>query len=698
MVNDADEEIIQAFLEESRENLDQLDRDLVELEQRPSDPQLLSQVFRTIHTIKGTCGFLGFHHVEALTHAGENLLGALREGELGLDAPITTSLLGLVDAVRRTLELIDRTGTEGDDDHAAVIAGLRRHRAAPLDLELAEEQAAAPTLAAEVRAAPETTVRVDVTVLDKLMDLVGELVLARSQFGESATTGDDGELSLPYRQLRIVTSELQEGVMQARLQPVGTVTGRLRRVVRDLAAAMGKEVGIEIDGEDIGVDKAVNEALRDPLLHLVRNAVDHGIELPEERLAAGKPARGSLTLRAFQAGGRVHIELADDGRGIDAGRVVAKAIATGVVSHDDGVALTPDEVLDLMFRPGLSTKEEVTHISGRGVGLDVVRSALQHVGGSIDVSSEPGRGAVFRLTVPLTLAIMPVLIASVGAERYAVPQVDVQEVVYLSADEMASALHHVDDALVLRLRDRLLPLVDLADQLHLEPDRDGGGLTVIVVETAGRRFGIAVGGVGDATDAVVKPLTRATRSIRLFGGVTILSDGRPSLILDVGGLASSTGITATPFVDTDDRRVESQDLAATLLLASGADGGRLAVEMAVVRRLEQIPVGSVQRSGPLEVVHNNGGIVPLIRVADLLPNGSTPSAPTDLLDAVVCESSIGLVGLVVGHIEDVVARPAATPQPPSRRGVAARVVVDHRVTEVLDVETLVVAAGLGGTG
>jgi two-component system chemotaxis sensor kinase CheA len=700
-VNDGDDEIIEAFLDESRDNLDRLDRDLVALEDDPSDPELLAQVFRTIHTIKGTCGFLGFHRLEALTHAGENLLGALRHGEIRLDAAITTSLLSLVDAVRTILELIARTGTEGDDDHDGVIAGLARHLAAPAAVEIGEVRGAArpkpePAPAA-APAASETTVRVDVTVLDKLMDLVGELVLTRSQFGESAATGDDGALSLPYRQLRLVTSELRDGVMRARLQPVGTVTGKFRRVVRDLAAAVGKQITIEIEGEEIGVDKAVNEALRDPLLHLVRNAVDHGIELPDERLAAGKPAAGTLTLRALHEGGRVHIELADDGRGIDSARLVEKAIATGLLSPDDAAALSPDETLELMFRPGFSTKDEVTNISGRGVGLDVARSALEHVGGHIDVTSEPGRGSVFRLTVPLTLAIMPVLIASVGTERYAVPQVDVQEVLHIAAADVVTSVCDVEGALIHRRRGRLLPLVDLAAHFHVESDRGDDGLTVIVVETVGRRFGIVVDAIRDATEVVVKPLTKATRSIREFGGLTILSDGEPSLILDVAGLASVLGITATREDDTADRAFEPDDTASTLLLASGTDGSRLAIAMGIVRRLEEIACGSVERSGPLEVVPYRGGILPLVRVADLLSNGASPAPLADVLHAVVCDSSIGLVGLVVGRIEDIVGEPAAVPQPPSRRGVIARVVVDGRATELIDVETLIVDAGLGKT-
>ena len=701
-MNESDEEIVLAFLEESRENLDQLDRDLVELERNPADPQLLGQIFRTIHTIKGTCGFLGFHRLEALSHAGENLLGALRIGELRLDADMTSSLLSLVDAIRLILDLIDQTGTEGDDDHAGVVAALDRHLTTASTIETRSTDAAAQPADREVAASTETSIRVDVAILDKLMNLVGELVLARTQFGESPATSEAGPLASPYRQLRLVTSELQECVMRLRLQPVGTITGKFRRVVRDLAAELGKQITITIEGEDVGVDKAVNEALRDPLLHLVRNAVDHGIELPADRRAAGKPAHGTVTLRAFHQGGRVHIELADDGRGIDSDRLVARAIAAGMLGAEDAAALSPHDALDLILRPGLSTKERVTNISGRGVGMDVVRTALEQVGGSIDVATEVGRGSVFRLNVPLTLAIMPVLIASVGAQRFAVPQVDVQEVVYIAPDETTTMVHDLDGALVCRLRDELLPLVDLASLLRLDSNRRADGLVVVVVHTSGRRFGIVVDEIGDTLDVVVKPLTRATRTIRCFGGVTILGDGQPVLILDMPGVAVGAGITVARD-DTASRVVEPVHDATTtdsILLAYDAAGSRVAVEMSTVRRLEQISPASVERAGPAEVVQYRGGILPLVRLADLLESSGPAVSQDGVLHTVVCETSIGLVGIVVGHIDDVVPRPAtpAAHQPPSRRGVIESLIVDNRIAELLDVELLVADSGVGSRG
>ena len=721
-----DEEIVQAFLEESGENLDQLDRDLIDLEASPSDPELLAQVFRTIHTIKGTCGFLGFHRLEALTHVGEDLLGALRSGDLVLDRPITTSLLGLIDAVRAALGRIEATGDEGDDDHAPVRADLARHlpdrpdapaptgpvppAAGPTDAPTPTVEAGPPAISRPAGGVSETegpaveaSVRVDVGVLDKLLDLVGELVLAQGRIGEVAGTEEDGPLALPYRELRLLTGELQDGVMKARLQPVGTVIGRLRRIARDLATSLDKQVHVELEGEGVGVDKAVNEALRDPLLHLVRNAVDHGIEPPAERVAAGKPPEGQLRIRAHHEGGRVQVEISDDGRGIDAAALVRRSVATGLLSADEADLLTRAEELELMFHPGLSTKDQVTSVSGRGVGMDVVRSSLEKVGGSVDAWSEVGKGSVFRINVPLTLAILPALLIWCGGRRYALPQVDVHEIVHLDAGEVGHGVDDVGGARVHRLRGHLLPLVELSERLAVEPAPGDGGMTIAVVARDERRFGLVVDAVGDTTEAVAKPFPQVIRSIAVFSGVVILGDGTPAVILDVAGLAAAAGV--------ENGRDEAGDLmtrratavaatdAGSLVLASGRDGARLAFRLDAVQRLEQFPSTDIQRLGAREVVDYRGTILPLVRVSDLLGSGGRSAGADDrgTVHAVVCDSSVGPVGLIVDGIEDVVPEPLAPPQPASRRGVSACVVLDDRVIELVDVEVLVGDAHLERT-
>lgn len=702
-----DEEILLAFLEESRENLDQLDRDLVDLEIRAGDPALLGRVFRVVHTLKGTCGFLGFPRLERLAHAGEDLLGALRSGDLILDKQMTSSLLRLVDATRAVLASIEATSGEPPEGHQELVLELRGH----LPAEGGSSQAAADAPRVEEGRPPaappsgspagDNSVRVDVAVLDKLMDLVGELVLARSRIGELAAQDDDGPLVAPYRDLRVVSAELQDSVMTARLQPVGTVTGKFHRIARDLAAALGKQVVVELDGEDVGVDKAVNEALRDPLLHLVRNALDHGIESPADRAAAGKPAAGRLRIRAFHEGGRVHVEVSDDGRGVDRRALLDKAVAANLLTLDEANGLTEAEGLALMFRAGLSTRDEVTSTSGRGVGMDVVRAALEQVGGSIDVLSTPGHGVLFRLTIPLTLAIMPVIVTFCGGGHYAVPQVHLREVVHLDAAAKADRVDVVQSARMLRLRERLLPLVDLAARLELTARRSDGALVVVVVEADGRRFGLVVDDVGDAVDAVVKPLPRLLRGIPEYAGTTILGDGRPTLILDVPGLAVGAGIAASGLADAQGPGPATGPASAGLLLATGSDGGRLAVRLGQVRRLENFTGDQVEQTGSLEVVQYGGDLLPLVRVCDLLPErrqtGREALATTTLggVAAIVCETSRGPVGFVVGSIDDVVAEPAVPRQPPSRSGVEACLVVGDRIAELLDLEALVVTAGLG---
>jgi len=659
-----DDEVVQAFLDESRDNLDQLDRDLVDLESRPSDPALLAQIFRTIHTIKGTCGFLGFSRLEALTHAGENLLGALRAGELPLDGTVTTSLLALVDSIRAVLRTVEATGVEGDADHEAVILDLARHlapeeRAAPAPP--APRASAQPDEAHDVPLpSAESSVRVDVAVLDKLLDLVGELVLTRSQIGDVAQGDEDGALALPYRQLRLVTRELQDGVMQARLQPIGSVTGKFHRIARDLATGLGKKVRVELEGEEVGVDKAVNEALRDPLLHLVRNAVDHGLEPPPTRLAAGKPAEGLLRIKACHDAGRVQVVVSDDGGGIDGDGLVERALAAGDLTADEAAEMTPGERLELIFRPGLSTKQGVTSLSGRGVGMDVVRANLEQVGGSVEVSSEIGKGTVFLINVPLTLAILPALVVRCGGERYAIPQVDVQEILQLDGEDGKTSVDDIAGARLHRLRGQLLPLVELAQHLRVSPARRDDRLDVVVVRDGGRRFGLVVDGVGDTIEAVVKPLTRAVRSVPVFAGVTILGDGRPSLILDVAGLASGAAVEA--LTDDQDGGVESTALSSSsgLLIATGANGIGLAFRLDTVRRLEQLRADRVERTGGTDVVQYGDTILPLIWVGGALSDlPLATDSPPALLDAVVCASSAGLVALVVDRIEDVVAEPPA---------------------------------------
>ncbi|MCJ7754461.1 MAG: chemotaxis protein CheA, partial [Thermoanaerobaculales bacterium] len=485
--------IIAEFLAESFENLDLLDQDLVSLEKNPDDPEVFARIFRTIHTIKGTCGFLAFQKLEAVAHVGESLLARLRDGTLSLRPEITTDLLVMIDAVRTILANIDRTGNEGETNYTDLIARLQAFETSEKSSGTADPASAPaspaaggstakkktppakrttsrpaaktakgkgsgstrPTNAApppsskpepsdagssdgtetleltSIPAAAESNIRVDVRVLDHLMNLVGELVLARNQLVQRLAGGNDTRLASSAQRLDSITGELQEAVMRTRMQPISSIWQKLPRFVRDLAHNFEKEVEIEMEGEETDLDKSVIEAIKGSLLHLVRNAVDHGIEAPDVRESQGKPRAGRLRLRAHHEGGNVVIEVRDDGRGLDQAQILKRAVKAGFVSPDDAEELDPREINSFVFRPGFSTAAKVTNISGRGVGLDVVRANIESLGGSIELQSEPGKSTTFRLKIPLTLAIVTVLLSSAGRHRIAIPQASVVELVRL---------------------------------------------------------------------------------------------------------------------------------------------------------------------------------------------------------------------------------------------------------------------------
>lgn len=694
---EADAEIISLFLQESSENLEQADRDLIALETNPGDLDLLARVFRTVHTIKGTSGFLGFVKLQELAHAGESLLGALRDQQLQLDSATATVLLALMDAIRLSLAHIEAAGVEGDYDNSEVIEALRQlvedPGSASAELSPAEPSPAPADAAVLAETAP-TSVRVDVALLDSLMELVGELVVVRTQIDVQANRREDRALADANRRLRLVTGELEDHVMRARLQPIGMVTGRFRRVGRDLAAALGKQVHVEVAGEAVGVDRAVNDALRDPLLHIVRNGLDHGIEAPAQRVAAGKPATGLIRISASHRHGRVYVDVSDDGRGIDPAVLVRHAVRSGLISASQAQTLTPQQTLDLVFLPGLTTSEQVTNVSGRGVGMDVVRSNLQQVGGSVSVASTLQVGTVIHIDLPLTLAVMPVLIIECAEQRYAVPLANVLEIRWLQSGDVSTAPDAVDGALIYRLRGHLLPSVDLGKILGLEARSDVSRF-LVVVSAGGRRFGLLVDRIADTDDVVVKPMTRAIRMIDEFAGVTIHGDGLPVLVLDVAGIANSAGLKAPSDEALSDEAVGGDaQPTRNLLLMRSDDGGRLAVDLDCVVHLQRVAADSVEAVGQLEVVRDLDQVLPLIRVSEVLPErratprDELPPHPDGTLTVVVCRSKLGPVGLVVALVEDIIAEPTTTGRPPSRHGTTACIIVGNHLAELLDVDVL----------
>ncbi|MBF0689167.1 MAG: chemotaxis protein CheW [Cellulomonas sp.] len=719
------DEIVREFLMESLENLDQLDQDLVALEKDPTSRPLLSSVFRTIHTIKGTSGFLAFARLERLTHAGESLLAELRDGRRTMDQRTTDVLLAMVDRVRSVLAAVDRDGTEGDvpiDDVVAALEGVLAAAPAtetqdvpatatvPVEPAVVPPAPAVPTPhpspeagaeagveaaeepGAQVRAA-ETAIRVDVDLLDGLMRQVGELVLARNRITRLAADLEDLDLSRTAQQLDLVAGELQEGVMRTRMQPIEHLWSKMPRVVRDLASTCGREVQLEMSGGETEVDRSVLEAVKDPLTHLVRNAVDHGIEPPASRVAAGKPATGRLSMRAFHSGGQVVVEVADDGAGIDPAVVGAKAVERGLRTAEQVAAATPAELLHLVFLPGFSTAQAVTNVSGRGVGMDVVRTKIEGVGGTVDVESQVGEGTVWRLRIPLTLAIMPALTVECDGDVYALPQVDLLELVALGEGRGALAVEHVHGARVYRLRGELLPLVGLSEVLGTGSWDAAQDAVVAVVQAHEHRFGLVVDRVLHTEEIVVKALSARLTAIGLYAGAAVLGDGRVCLIVDVQAVARRAMVgdveVTAPAADVTAEAAASRPV----LVVTTGDGRRVALPTDEVTRLEHLRADQVERVGGREVVRRRGVILPLARLDDVL--GADPGDPVEDMLVVVLSRGGRSAGIVVHQVLDIVDDVEDRHADVSDRGLVGSTVIGEHVVELLDVRTAVLAADPG---
>ena len=762
----SDSDIVQDFLVESYENLDRLDRELVGLEKNPHDREALASVFRTIHTIKGTCGFLGFNKLEKVAHVGENLLTRLRDGQLTLNPELTTALLGMVDAVRQMLNQIEASGQEGERDDSVLISTLGRLQQVPgiaPKSESAVPESSAPAalprpigdilmqrtgvtqaeiqLAAEMQkagdprhmgeilveqgavrpadvvealhiqqvsrtqgTASDSTIRVDVGLLDKVMNLVGELVLARNQVLQFASRMKDSGFVAVSQRLNLITTELQEGVMKTRMQPIGNIWGQFPRTVRDVALGCGKEVGIEMEGKETELDKTIIEAIKDPLTHLVRNSVDHGIELPDDRVKAGKARSGRLILRAFHEGGQVNIEISDDGAGLNADRIRKKALERGVITAEQVAHMAEREIFNLIFLPGFSTAEKVTNVSGRGVGMDVVKTNVEKIGGTVDVQSTRGQGTTVRVKIPLTLAIIPALVVTCGGDRYAIPQVSLIELVRLKADEVGKGIELVHGSPVYRLRGRLLPLVYLNRELKLATNesttKDDGAVNIIVLQADGRQFGLVVDQINDTEEIVVKPLRKQLKTVKTFAGSSIMGDGKVALILDVLGLAQRASV----ITETRDRAVtgkaaetaSTNEEKQTFLLFAGPGDSRMAIPLSTLARLEEFPANQVEMSGSQWVTQYRGQILPLIRLNVVLEERrnrlrslqALPAVDSAPIQVLVLNHDGRSFGLVVERIVDIVEARADVRSAATRSAVLYSVVIGDRVTEMLDIPAI----------
>ena len=695
------DELTREFLIESQEGLDRMERCMTDLEARPQDAALLGEIFRSVHTIKGTTGFLGFKRLEKLAHSGENLLGLLRDGKLIADRPLITGLLQLLDGLRSILKSIETEATEGDGEDAALIQQLEELQAPavakqPVRLKAGAQQdvdspnqpkspspatappqpapnpeqqaATAPSQLSEPDADPsrsrpqaagtaaESTLRVDVILLNRMMNLVGELVLTRNQVLQA--TASDPNMTLLSRRLDMVTADLRESVMKARMQPVSNIFSKVPRIVRDLSQSLGRRVRLQVEGQDTELDKSLLEAIKDPLTHAVRNSLDHGIEPPEVREAAGKDPEGTLKLRASHEGSHVIIEVSDDGAGIAVEKVRQKAIERGVITPDRAAQLGERELLQLIFLPGFSTAVAVTNVSGRGVGMDVVRTNVEKIGGKVEIDSRTGKGTTLRLRIPLTLAIIPALIVHSVNQSFALPQGSLSELVHIPPEQAAKAIEWIEGAPLYRLRGKLLPLVFLdrllvpAAQHKLASERDN---FIAVLDADGRRFGLVVDGLADPEEIVVKPLSAVLKTIGLYSGATVLGNADLALILDPGAIAIRAGITMSSDEDaafaSNEETVEAGSAKGMEYLLVEVVGRRAAVPLADVLRIEQLPLSRIEYIGYRPVLNFEGQLMPVEDSGGVL--SAAEANPETQVIVVVCRQGNRHVGIAVSHVLDV---------------------------------------------
>ncbi|HEY3381288.1 MAG TPA: chemotaxis protein CheW [Vicinamibacterales bacterium] len=737
-------DLIKEFLIESNENLARLEQEMLALEQRPNDLALLGSVFRTIHTIKGTCGFLGFDRLEGVTHVAENILNQLRSGERALTPSLVSLILEAVDAVKTILANIEATQKEGADQWGDLRARLQQAcdvpaapapepaipapgtaaapnaapaisatptpvttpvatpaaAAKPVPAAAPSEPAQAATPEVEVAAAQrgtsvvDSTIRVDVGLLDKLMNLVGELVLARNQILQVNSRREEAALNATSQRLNLITTQLQEGVMKTRMQPIGVVWNKLPRVVRDMASSLQKQIRVEMDGAETELDKSIIEAIKDPLTHIVRNCCDHGIEKPERRVPAGKNPEGRLLLRAFHEGGHVNIEISDDGGGIDPKKLKDKALQKGLVRPEQAERMSDREAVNLVFLPGLSTAEKVTNISGRGVGMDVVKTNIEKIGGGVDVISRVGAGTTVKIKIPLTLAIIPGLVVNSGSERFVIPQVSLQELVRLEGASGRKQIELIHGTPVYRRRGTLLPIAYLDAMLGLRTGpHDAEIVNIVVLQADGREFGLVVDRINDTQEIVVKPLGKQLKGLSAYAGATIMGDGRVALILDVHGLAEMSGVLNAA-QERGHSEAERHEHAAAgrqnyLVFRSGSFE-RLAVPLSLVARLEEFPLAQIEHAGGRLVIQYRGQILHLVQLSALLENRPVDvTILRDPVQVVVFSDRDHVIGLIVDQVVDIVDEAITVRQSTEREGLAGVAVVGKKVTDFLDLVSVI---------
>jgi two-component system chemotaxis sensor kinase CheA len=773
------DDLLREFLTETSESLDTVDNQLVRFEQEPNNAKILDNIFRLVHTIKGTCGFLGLPRLEALAHAAETLMGKFRDG-MPVTGEAVTLILTTIDRIKELLGQLEATEAEpeGNDQdligelEAMVERGMAAMAAAPVapmpsappvapaaravteghlveqvlerplrpgevsldELERAFRETATevaevvspplvpaaepPAAVAEVKpvakpAEPKAkeakaksggakpapvdgelqesdkvanqSIRVNVDTLEHLMTMVSELVLTRNQLLEISRRNEDTEFKVPLQRLSNVTAELQEGVMKTRMQPIGNAWQKLPRIVRDLSGELGKQIELEMHGADTELDRQVLDLIKDPLTHMVRNSADHGLETPAERAAEGKPEQGTIRLSAYHEGGHIIICIADNGRGLNTERIKAKAVSSGIVSEAELEKMTEAQIHKFIFAPGFSTAASVTSVSGRGVGMDVVRTNIDQIGGTIDIKSVAGEGTSVTIKIPLTLAIVSALIVEAGGDRFAIPQLAVVELVRARANS-EHRIERIKDTAVLRLRNKLLPLMHLKKLLKI----DNGSSTdpengfIVVTQVGSQTFGIVVDGVFHTEEIVVKPMSTKLRHIDMFSGNTILGDGAVIMIIDPNGIAKALGASGAASHEIADENAgqhssTAEQTTSLLVFRAGSEQPK-AVPLGLVTRLEEIAADKIELSNGRYMVQYREQLMPLVLMngISIRTQGSQP--------ILVFADERRSMGLVVDEIVDIVEeRLNIEVAGEQHAGILGSAVIKGLATEVIDV-------------
>src|SRR5512144_551963 len=726
------DDLLREFVSETNESLDVVDVELVRFEQDPNNAKILDNIFRLVHTIKGTCGFLGLPRLEALAHAAETLMGKFRDGAPASSEAVTL-VLATIDRIKIILEslesdqrepegadgdlikslegMVDRISVGGAKPESEHSVGTLVHQVLerPLregedtldDLERAFRNTAieveptkSPKLAAtavdatvkedETGKSANQSIRVTVDTLEQLMTMVSELVLTRNQLLEIVRRHEESEFKTPLQRLSNVTAELQEGVMKARMQPIGNAWQKLPRIVRDLSNELGKKIDLEMQGADTELDRQVLDLIKDPLTHMVRNSADHGLETAEERRAVGKPEHGLIRLSAYHEGGYIIIRIADDGRGLDTERIKAKAIAQGLVSEVDAEKLPETQIHKFIFAPGFSTAAKVTNVSGRGVGMDVVRNNIDQSGGTIDVKSVAGAGLSFTIKIPLTLAIVAALIVEADRQQCAIPQLSVVELVRARSGG-EHRIESIKNTRVLRLRDKLLPLISLRQLFGLDNDTGeiNGGF-IVVTQVGSQTFGIVVDGVFHTEEIVVKPMSSKLRHISMFSGNTILGDGSVIMIIDPNGVAQAFGTNvASQLAAAEASEIKpapSAGSSTSLLVFRAGSMQPKAVPLSLVTRLEEIDAQKIELSNGRHMVQYRGHLMPLISMSENVRVKGEGAQPL-----LVFSDGSRSMALVVDEIVDIVDDTLNIQVASENPGVLGSAIVRGHATEIIDV-------------